>query len=74
MSRIGKMPVEVPKGVDINVDGRVIRVKGPKGALTVDLLPGVDAAAPTSLKLSSGPSSVKAPSSSSPTSPRGAAP
>jgi large subunit ribosomal protein L6 len=44
MSRIGKMPVQIPKGVDINVDGRVIRVKGPKGALTVDLLPGVDAA------------------------------
>jgi large subunit ribosomal protein L6 len=44
MSRIGKMPVEMPKGVDVTIDGRVIRVKGPKGALSVDLLPGVDAA------------------------------
>lgn len=44
MSRIGKMPVQIPKGVDITVDGRVIRVKGPKGLLTVNLLPGIDAA------------------------------
>jgi len=44
MSRIGKMPVQIPKGVDINIDDRVIRIKGPKGLLTVDLLPGVDVA------------------------------
>lgn len=44
MSRIGKMPVQIPKGVDVTVDGRVIRIKGPKGALTVNLLPGIDAA------------------------------
>jgi len=37
------MPVQIPSGVDIAVDGRSVRVKGPKGALTVDLLPGVDA-------------------------------
>lgn len=44
MSRIGKMPVQIPKGVDVTVDGRVIRIKGPKGALTVNLLPGIDGA------------------------------
>jgi len=44
MSRIGKMPVQIPKGVDVTVDGRVIRIKGPKGALTVNMLPGIDAA------------------------------
>ncbi len=44
MSRIGRMPVQIPKGVDVTVDGRVVRIKGPKGALTVDLLPGIDAA------------------------------
>jgi len=43
MSRIGKMPVPVPKGVDVTIDGRSVRVKGPKGVLTVDLLSGVDA-------------------------------
>jgi large subunit ribosomal protein L6 len=34
MSRIGKKPIEVPKGVDITVDGNTIQVKGPKGQLT----------------------------------------
>ncbi|MEN3356889.1 MAG: large subunit ribosomal protein [Mycobacteriales bacterium] len=34
MSRIGKLPIPVPSGVDVAVDGRVIRVKGPKGELS----------------------------------------
>ena len=34
MSRIGKIPVPVPSGVDVNVDGRTVTVKGPKGALS----------------------------------------
>lgn len=33
MSRIGRMPVVVPKGVDVEVKGSSIRVKGPKGEL-----------------------------------------
>lgn len=33
MSRIGKMPVPIPKGVKINFDGESIRVEGPKGKL-----------------------------------------
>jgi len=33
MSRIGRMPVEVPKGVDVEIDGSLIRVKGPRGEL-----------------------------------------
>jgi len=33
MSRIGKMPVPIPDGVDISVDGRRVTVKGPKGTL-----------------------------------------
>jgi large subunit ribosomal protein L6 len=33
MSRIGKLPVAVPKGVDVKVDGQSIKVKGPKGEL-----------------------------------------
>ncbi|MBI4279976.1 MAG: 50S ribosomal protein L6 [Armatimonadetes bacterium] len=33
MSRIGKMPVAVPAGVDVKVDGPVVMVKGPRGAL-----------------------------------------
>jgi large subunit ribosomal protein L6 len=33
MSRIGKKPIEVPAGVSIQIEGQVIRVKGPKGEL-----------------------------------------
>jgi large subunit ribosomal protein L6 len=34
MSRIGKVPVPVPAGVDVTIDGDVVTVKGPKGSLT----------------------------------------
>ena len=34
MSRIGKQPVAVPKGVDVSVKDKTVRVKGPKGDLT----------------------------------------
>ncbi len=34
MSRIGKVPVPVPAGVDVALEGGVITVKGPKGTLT----------------------------------------
>ena len=34
MSRIGKLPVAVPAGVDVAIDGDVVTVKGPKGTLT----------------------------------------
>ena len=34
MSRIGKMPIEVPQGVEVKIaDGNVVTVKGPKGTL-----------------------------------------
>jgi large subunit ribosomal protein L6 len=33
MSRIGKMPVPLPKGVDVKIDGNLLTVKGPKGQL-----------------------------------------
>jgi len=33
MSRIGRKPIPVPSGVDIDIDGRTVRVKGPKGEL-----------------------------------------
>ncbi len=34
MSRIGRLPVPVPTGVDVNIDGAVVTVKGPKGTLS----------------------------------------
>ncbi len=33
MSRIGRLPIEVPQGVDVEVKGTFVRVKGPKGQL-----------------------------------------
>ena len=33
MSRIGKMPITIPSGVDVAVEGRHVTVKGPKGEL-----------------------------------------
>ena len=37
MSRIGRLPIAVPAGVDVTLDGRIITVKGPKGTLTREL-------------------------------------
>ena len=34
MSRIGKLPITVPKGVTVAIDGKTVKVKGPKGELT----------------------------------------
>lgn len=33
MSRIGKKPIELPKGVDVKIDGQSVTVKGPKGEM-----------------------------------------
>jgi large subunit ribosomal protein L6 len=43
MSRIGKKPIAIPKGVTIKVDGNVVDVKGPKGQLRQPLPPGINA-------------------------------
>ncbi|ABK52095.1 LSU ribosomal protein L6P [Acidothermus cellulolyticus 11B] len=34
MSRIGRLPIPVPAGVDVTIDGRTVTVKGPRGTLT----------------------------------------
>ncbi|OEV03477.1 50S ribosomal protein L6 [Streptomyces oceani] len=34
MSRIGKLPIQVPAGVDVTIDGRTVAVQGPKGSLS----------------------------------------
>ncbi len=33
MSRVGKLPIKVPKGVSVNINGNEVTVKGPKGEL-----------------------------------------
>ncbi len=37
MSRIGKKPIAVPSGITASVEGQTVKVKGPKGALSVEL-------------------------------------
>ena len=41
MSRIGKKPIEIPKGVTINLDGHLVKVKGPKGELFRTIHPSI---------------------------------
>jgi large subunit ribosomal protein L6 len=37
MSRIGRMPVPIPSGVDVTIDGREVTVTGPKGKLSLEV-------------------------------------
>lgn len=41
MSRIGKQPIPVPAGVSIEAEGARINATGPKGTLSVTLMPGI---------------------------------
>jgi large subunit ribosomal protein L6 len=41
MSRVGKKPIPIPKGVTVNVAGDVVTVKGPKGQLQMNVHPGI---------------------------------
>lgn len=41
MSRIGKLPITVPAGVTVTVDGATVKVKGPKGELSHRLPAGI---------------------------------
>ena len=38
MSRIGRLPITIPSGVDVSVDGGTVTVKGPKGQLALDVV------------------------------------
>ena len=40
MSRVGKQPITIPSGVTATIDGDVVKVKGPKGELQQQVLPG----------------------------------
>ena len=45
MSRIGKIPVAIPEGVDVGVKGLTVTIEGPKGKLSQDLQPEIKAVA-----------------------------
>lgn len=42
MSRIGRMPIAIPAGVEVKLDGQKITVKGPKGTLTQEIHPVIN--------------------------------
>lgn len=42
MSRKGKMPIPIPKGIEVKVNNREISVKGPKGTLKKSIVPQID--------------------------------
>jgi len=42
MSRIGRLPVAIPSGVTVEEQNRKVTVKGPKGALALELRPEID--------------------------------
>ena len=44
MSRIGKQPIPLPAGVEVNIDGNTVRVKGAKGELSRTLHPDMQVA------------------------------
>ena len=44
MSRIGKLPVAIPSGVDVTIDGQTVQVKGPKGELQVTISEPIEVA------------------------------
>jgi large subunit ribosomal protein L6 len=44
MSRIGRLPIDVPAGVTVSVDGREVAVKGPKGELTLTVASPIEVA------------------------------
>ncbi len=48
MSRIGRLPIDVPAGVDVTIDGSAVKVKGPKGELSLVV------ASPIEVKLEDG--------------------
>ncbi len=42
MSRLGKVPLQVPSGVKVSVEGRRVRAEGPKGKLELELMDGIE--------------------------------
>ncbi|MGD0152424.1 MAG: 50S ribosomal protein L6 [Thermacetogeniaceae bacterium] len=41
MSRVGRLPVTIPAGVDVKIDGNLVEIKGPKGMLKREMHPAI---------------------------------
>lgn len=59
MSRIGKLPIPIPPGVEVTVNGQTVRVKGPKGELSRTLHPDIGVTVADGRVLVSRPSDEK---------------
>jgi large subunit ribosomal protein L6 len=44
MSRIGRLPIAIPAGVEVNIDGSAVTVKGPKGELALSVASPIEVA------------------------------
>ena len=44
MSRIGRMPIDIPGGVEVKIDGQAVTVKGPKGELELTVASPIEVA------------------------------
>ena len=42
MSRIGRLPIAIPSGVEVTINGREVQVKGPKGELSLEVSAPID--------------------------------
>lgn len=42
MSRIGKLPIQIPSGVTVSINNQTVDVNGPKGSLSQFMMPGID--------------------------------
>ena len=43
MSRIGRLPIDIPAGVEVKIDGSAVTVKGPKGELSLTVASPIEA-------------------------------
>ncbi|MCD6402470.1 50S ribosomal protein L6 [bacterium] len=41
MSRVGKKPIKIPEGVEVNIEGQRVTIKGPKGSLQIEVRPEI---------------------------------
>ena len=44
MSRVGREPISIPKGVEVGIDNGIFTAKGPKGSVSERMLPGIEVA------------------------------
>ena len=59
MSRIGRLPVEIPAGVEVKLEGNTLTVKGPKGTLTQEFHKDMNVAVEGNTVVVTRPSEVK---------------